>query len=68
MNVIEARLNLMHATFLTLQSNANLDEELLVRGHKVFQTLFSRHFDENLEVEDVCMCEITHRMHLCNVL
>lgn len=57
MNLIEARLNLMHATFLTLQSNANLDNDTLSKGYKVFQTLYSRHFDEKLEVDvHVCMC------------
>lgn len=48
--VVEARLNVMHGTFLTLQSSPYLDDDLLVKGFQVFQTLFTRHFTETLQV------------------
>ena len=47
---VEARLNVMHATFLAIQTASRLDEDSLIKGQLVFQTLFSRHFSEDLKV------------------
>ena len=48
--VIEAKLNVLHTTYLALLSEPRLDEELLFKGQQVFQTLFARHFEETQEV------------------
>ena len=48
--LIEAKLNVLHATYLALLSEPQLDEDLILKGQQVFQTLFSRHFEENQEV------------------
>ena len=43
---MEALLNAMQATFLVLQSAPTLSGEILLRGHKVFCSLFSRYFEK----------------------
>ena len=48
--LIEAKLNVLHATYLALLSEPRLDDDLILKGQQVFQTLFSRHFEENQEV------------------
>ena len=48
--LIEAKLNVLHTTYLALLSGTQLDEDLILKGTQVFQTLFSRHFEENQEV------------------
>ena len=53
LELVEARLNLMHCTFLALQTSPQLDEGTLLKGRIIFQTLFSRHFNEAMEV---CVC------------
>ena len=53
MLLIEAKLNVLHTTYLALLSEPTLDEDLLLKGQQVFQTLFSRHFEEN---QEVCVC------------
>lgn len=50
MEVVEARLNVMHTVFLAIQSRPSLDAEILLNGQKIFLTLFTRHFTETLEV------------------
>ena len=52
--LIEAKLNVLHMTYLALLSGTQLDEDLILKGQQVFQTLFSRHFEENQEV-NACM-------------
>jgi len=47
---IEVRVNLMHVTFITLQSCPVLDQDTLVKGCQTFQTLFGRYFEENATV------------------
>ncbi len=46
----EARLNVMQATFLALQTSSVLNEDLLVKSQQIFQTLFTRYFDQELTV------------------
>lgn len=48
----EALLNVMQATFLVLQSAPTLNNEILLKGHKVFCSLFSRYLGENVSTED----------------
>ena len=48
--LMEAMLNLMQATFVTLQSGPSLDEETLFKGRQTFHTLFTRYFKESAEV------------------
>ena len=48
--LIEAKLNVLHTTYLALLSEPQLDKDLILKGLQVFQTLFSRHFEENQEV------------------
>ena len=50
--LIEAKLNVLHTTYLSLLSEPQLDEDIVLKGQQVFQTLFSRHFEENQEVHD----------------
>ena len=52
MNTIEAKLNLMQALFLTLQSSPDLeqDNEILCMGQQVFRTLYNGHFNKKMEV------------------
>ena len=54
MILIEAKLNVLHTTYLALLSEPKLDEDLLLKGMQVFQTLFSRHF---AETQEVCVWE-----------
>ena len=50
MDVIEARLNVMQAVFVAIQTSPTLDEDILLKGYQIFQTLLNRHFTETLEV------------------
>ena len=50
MTCVEARLNLMQATFLVLQTSPVLDDDVLMKGQQVFRTLFGTHFNEKSEV------------------
>ena len=50
MDVVEARLNVMHLVFLAIQMSTSLDEDILLKGQKTFQTLFNRYFTSTLEV------------------
>ncbi len=54
MGGVEGRLNIMHTTFLTLQISPDLsqDEDAVSKGEHVFRTLFTRHFDDTMEVRD----------------
>lgn len=47
---LEAKLNLMQATFLTILSCPSLSHEALLKGKQTFQTLLGRYFQENTEV------------------
>ena len=48
--LVEAKLNLLHTTYLALLSEPQLNDDIIFKGQQVFQTLFSRHFEENQEV------------------
>lgn len=48
--LIEAKLNVLHTTYLALLSEPQLDKDLVLKGQQMFQILFSRHFEENQEV------------------
>ena len=50
MEVVEARLNVMQAVFLAIQTSLSLGPDILLKGQQVFQTLFNRYFTEALEV------------------
>ena len=47
---VEARLNLMHVTYLFLQTDPVLHDNLLEQGSGLFQTLFNKYFYESQEV------------------
>lgn len=49
----EARLNVMHAVYLCLQTSSNSDEDNQLKAEQIFQTLFNRHFNEKLTVRIV---------------
>ena len=51
MVTVEARLNVMHTVFLTLQTLPELSNDLLHTSQQIFQTLFNRHFSEDMQVE-----------------
>ena len=62
--LIEAKLNVLHTTYLALLSELQLDEDLILKGQQVFQTLFSRHFEENQEVNlKLYLTETSCRSH-----
>ena len=48
--VVEAKLNLMQAVFLTIQTSPSLGEEILQKGVYIFRTLLNKHFTKTLEV------------------
>ena len=47
---MEAMFNLMQATFITLQSSLSLDNQALAEGQQIFHILFTRYFQEKMEV------------------
>ena len=48
--VVEARLNVMQAVFVAIQSSSFLGEDILLKGQQIFKTLSDRHFTKTLEV------------------
>ena len=48
--VVEAKLNLMQAVFLAIQTSPFLGEEILQKGVYIFRTLLNKHFTKTLEV------------------
>ena len=50
MEVVEARLNVMQAVFAAIQTSPTLEEDILLKGQQIFQTLLNRNFTEALEV------------------
>lgn len=48
--VVEAKLNVMQAVFLTIQTSPTLEEEILQKGLHIFQTLLNKYFTTTLEV------------------
>lgn len=61
MKVVEARLNVMHAVFLAIQTSSSLGKDILLNAQKIFQALLDRHFTVTLEVLiwgglTACMC------------
>ena len=42
--MVGARLNVMQAVFLAIQSSSLLEEDILLKGQQIFQKLFSIHF------------------------
>lgn len=47
----EAKLNVMQASFLAVQSKDRLDNDLLLKAQQIFTTLFTRHFNEEHQVQ-----------------
>lgn len=50
MELVEAKLNVMQAVFLAIQTSPSLGEDILEKGKQIFHALFSRNFTETLEV------------------
>ena len=50
MKIVEARLNVMHAVFLAVQTSSSLGNDILLKAQEIFHTLLDRHFTETLEV------------------
>ena len=48
--VVEAKLNVMQAVFLAIQTSPSLGEEILQKGLHIFQSLLNKHFTKTLEV------------------
>ena len=48
--VVEAKLNVMQAVFLAIQTSPSLGEEVLWKGLHIFQTLLDKYFTNTLEV------------------
>ena len=47
---VEAKFNVMQTVFITLQTKAEPKLELLSNAQQIFQTLFNRHFTEDVKV------------------
>lgn len=68
MEVLEARLNVMHTVFLVLQTSFSLGDDILLKGQQMFQTLANKHFTESLEVPmqggltPACMCMVVYNV------
>ena len=58
--VVEAKLNVMQAVFLAIQSSPHLGEEILQKGLQIFQTLLNKHFNKTLEVPIFCSDRYLH--------
>ena len=50
MEVVEARLNVMQAVFLAIQTSLSLGTDVLEKGQHLFHFLFNAHFTDTLEV------------------
>ena len=48
--VVEAKLNVMQAVFLAIQTSPSLGEEILQKGLHIFQTLLNEYFTTTLKV------------------
>lgn len=48
--VVEARLNVMQAVFLAIQTSPSLGRDILEKGQHIFHALFNKYFTETLEV------------------
>ena len=48
--VVEAKLNVMQAMFLAIQTSPSLGEEILQKGLHIFRTLLNKYFTTTLEV------------------
>ena len=57
---LEAKFNLMHATFVVLQSSTSLetDEKTLSQGLHVFRKLLLHHFNEDASTVEVIICTV----------
>ena len=55
-NLLEAKLNVMQATFLVLESSPSLNQDVLDEGLLTFQTLFNRYFKEGVQVQKGISC------------
>jgi len=49
MKVVEARLNVMHAVFLVIQTSLSLRTDILDKGQRFFPYLLNEHFTETLQ-------------------
>ena len=50
MKVVEARLNVMQAVFLAIQTSLSLGTDVLEKGQHLFHFLFNAYFTDTLEV------------------
>ena len=48
--MVEAKLNIMQAVFLAIQTSPSLGKEILQKGLHIFQRLLNKHFTKALEV------------------
>lgn len=49
-NLLEAKLTVMQATFLVIQSIPSLNLDILKEGQQIFQILFNHYFTEDMQV------------------
>ena len=49
MKIVEARLNVMHAVFLVIQTSLSLRTDILDKGQRFFPYLLNEHFTETLQ-------------------
>ena len=64
MEAVEARLNVMHAVFLAIQTSLSLGIDILYKGQHFFHLLFNKHFTETLEVIDMGGFERVCQLHV----
>ena len=64
MEVVEARLNVMHAVFLAIQTSLSLGIDILYKGWHFFHLLFNKHFIETLEVINMGGFEKVCQLHV----
>ena len=50
--LMEAMTNVMHTTFVTLQSAIKLNQDILKKGHRIFLALLS-HFEGTVKVKRI---------------
>ena len=68
MEVVEARLNVMQAMFLAIQTSPSLGADNLEKGQHFFRVLFNKYFTDTLEVtvwESLPSCMFS--LVVCNI-
>ena len=61
-STVEAKLNVMQATFLVLQISYKNDS-IILKAHHVFRVFFDRHFTEAKQASCPVVCIITVDIH-----